>query len=179
MQAQQNGSRFGISTTGNHAHTGLDSPQINGGNIIPGLRTSGSVDMASAKDYKFNVNFQPSLVVFYGNPFHTGAGIDRHTFVFGQAALGQNQYFQPQTTASVTIGGKSDIVQTCTMFMALGTGSGSSFQTIASQTHLINVQESGSVVARATLSSYGQNYFVITVNTLASGWTITGNYFVM
>lgn len=257
IASASNGSRFGITPTSNHAHTGIDSPQINGGNIIPGLRTTGTVEFDSAKSYKFNVNFQPNLVVFYGNPYHNSAGvitsvainnggtgyslgdiltitsgsggkakvtsvsgstitavtlssggsgyttstqattgghgtgatvdivatgstsIDRHTFVFGQAALGQNQYFQPDTTSSVKIGGASGVVQSSTMFLGLGSGSTSSFQTIASQTHLINVVDTGTVVARATVSSYGQNYFTITVDTLSAGWVIVGNYFVM
>lgn len=179
ITAQSNASRFGITPTSNHSHTGFDSPRINSGDLIPGLRTAGSVEFDSAKDYRFNVNFQPSLVIFYGNPYHTDGGIDRHTFVFGQAALGQNLYFQPDTTKAVTVGGEQGIVQSSTMFMALNSGSSSSFQAISSQTHIIDVEESGSVVARATVSSYGQNFFTITVDTLADGWTILGNYFVM
>jgi hypothetical protein len=173
--------RFGFNMTPQHSHTGLagDGPQLNAGNLLPGLKTTGSVEFDSTKDYRFNVNFNPTLIVFYGNPYHTTSGtIDRHTFVYGQAALGSNLYFQPDTTASVTIGGKPGIVQSSTMFMALNSGTSSSFQTIANQTSLIHVQESGSVVVDAKVSSYGKNSFTVTVNTLASGWTVLGNYFV-
>lgn len=103
---------------------------------------------------------------------------DRHTFVFGQAALGQNLAFQPNTSNSVKTGGTLEIVQTSTMFMALGSGINTTFQAIAGQEHLVNVQESGSVVARATVNSYGPSSFTISVDTLASGWVISGNYFV-
>lgn len=145
-----------------------------------GLVTSGSVEFDSAKDYVFNTNFQPSLVMFYGTPYHmTGGSIDIHTFVFGHAALGKNLYFQPDTTSSVKTGGKLETVQSSTMFMAIGSGSSSSFQGVPGEEHIINVQQSGGVVARATVSAYGQTSFTITVDTLASGWTILGNYFVM
>jgi hypothetical protein len=257
MESNSSRSRFALNTTGKHAHTGLDSPRVNSGDLIPGLKTSGRVEFDSTKDYRFNVNFNPTSVVFYGNPYHTTGGVitavaisgggtgyglggvlnisggingtatitgvssgaitsvslanagfgyttgtnattggggtgatvsvtvggvatvfDRHTFVFGQAALGQNLYFQPDTTSSVTIGGKPGIVQTSTTFLALNNGGSSSFQAVSNQTSLIHVEDTGSAVVDAKVFSYGKNSFTIRVGILASGWVIIGNYFV-
>lgn len=179
IAAQSSANRFTLATNTRHTHNGLDSPRINSNNLLPGLSTSGRVEFDNITSYTFNTGFQPKSVVFYGNPYHTsGGGIDRHTFTFGQAALGQNLYFQPGTNRSVNTGGQFSIVQTCTMFMALDSGGSSSFQTIASQTNLIHVEESGTVVAAASITGYNPSSFTITVTSLADGWIILGNYFV-
>lgn len=174
MQTQNSAQRFGLNAIPFHRHTGLDSPRINSAHITPGLKTSGSVTMSSEKDYRFNVNFTPSSVLFYGIAVNSISSPTYRAFVVGQAALGQNLYFQPGTTSSVTVGGKREIVQSSTM---ISYSNSSGAHTIADEGHIVDVEDS-SVIARATISSYGQNFFIVTVETLSSGWSIIGNWFV-
>lgn len=173
--------RYGLNQTTYHTHKGgIGGPRINSADLIPGRKTSGSVTMASAKDYKFNVNFVPNLVLFYGTIADGTPGTGFRTITIGQAAMGQNLYFQPQSTSAVTIGGKPEIVQSCSSLVINGTGNGQVHYAPVGETHLVDVwtTDANSPIARATLSSYGQNFFTVTVDTLASGYTIVGNFFV-
>lgn len=180
IQKQNSKSRFNISPTNRHVHNGTDSPKINSGNITPGLRTTGEVEFDSAKDYVFNVNFAPSQITLYGIVSNTSIGY--RALVIGQAALGQNLYFQPTTTSSVTVGGNLGIVQSYAQILVVDANFGSSTGGFAKATaddqHILSITDGTTIYARATVSSYGQNSFTITVDTLASGWKINGSYFV-
>lgn len=161
---------------------------VNGTAKVTGVGTGGSLSTVSLQNagYGYSVTTETTTSVtgvgtggtISINSLTGATTIDRHTFVFGQAALGQNLYMQPLNNRAVTTGGILQTVQTSTMFLALNSGTTTSFQAISSQTHLINVEDTGSVVARASVSGYGASSFTINVETLASQWVILGNYFV-
>lgn len=166
-------SRFNLNVNPRVSHTGLDSPPINSSNIKSGLKTTGAVTFAEIKDYKFNVNFTPSLVQFYGIASDIASGY--RSLIVGQAALGQNLYFQPTNSSTVTVGGKFEIIQSYAQFLY---NNGGAAHATADDQHIIDCTDGSTIFARATVSSYGQNFFVITVDNLAPGWSINGSYFV-
>lgn len=174
LQQQGSGGRFGMGGVQKHTHNGLDSPKVNAGNLIPGLKTTGEVEFATeGRDYKFNVNFTPHLVTLYGIATRTSVGL--RSVVVGQAALGQNLYFQPDSPHAVTVGGKLEIVQSYAQLLINNAGTA---RATADDQHILSVTDGSTIFARATVTSYGQNFFTIHVDTLASGWTINACYFV-
>lgn len=103
-------------------------------------------------------------------------------FCVGSAQIGGNYYFQPDTTGSVVVGGPiQDIIQSSSYVGATGTGSGTvtNFRALADEGHIVDVEypSQGSIVARATVSSYTNSAIFIDV-TLSTFWEINGNWIV-
>lgn len=171
MATQQNGSRFGITPTSNHAHTGLDSPQINQNNILPGNSVEGSIMFAQAQTtYKIGINFNPTSILVHGNAVGPGG-----TFmIVGNAQLGPSLYLQPGTSTSVRPGGPpQNIIQSNTYF---GLDSGGVAHTLIDEEHIANVNYKVSGVntffVRATITGYDSKNVFLYTDTLASGWAL-------
>ncbi|MDE2102436.1 MAG: hypothetical protein KGL39_34640 [Patescibacteria group bacterium] len=181
IQADKSNSRFGLNVIPVHAHTGQnDGSQINSSNLVPGLKTLGTITMATVgATYTLNTGFNPSSVVFSGTPYHSsGGGKDKHTFVYGYAALGQNLPFQPAGTRGVVAGGSYEIIQGSTSFYAGGSGSTTAFAATNDENHIVNVNDGSSDVVRATVTGYSPSGITIKLDTLSTGWTLIGNFYV-
>lgn len=167
MMSASSGARFaGVTPNNNHAHTGLDAPQISQNNILPGNSVEGSIAFAQQTTYKIGINFNPTAVWVHGNVV---GNLGERFMVTGNAQLGPSLYLQPGSTTSVRPGGPpQDIIQSTTYF---GVDSGGAFHTLVDEGHIVDIFYS-TVRARATIIGYDSKNIIIQVDTLASGWTI-------
>lgn len=169
-----------------HLHTGYDgSLRIPQANIIPTIRASGSITLATASTtYTLGTpqNNVPTSLFFYGVINHVTAGTtDIHSFVTGTAQMGQSFYFQPQSGTSVIAGGTMQTVtQSCSALIIDSTTPTSPVVNgFVGETHFIDMAyPAGTTVARATVTAFNKNQVSIFTDTLTSGWTIVGNFIV-
>jgi len=186
IDASIKSSQYGVTHIPLHLHSGYDGSQrIPQSNIIPAIRASGSITMATASTtYTFGTpqNNVPTSVFFYGVINHkTGTTTDIHSFVTGTAQLGQSYYFQPQSGTSVVTGGPmQQFTQSCSALIIDSTTPTSPVVNgFVGETHLIDMAyPAGTTVARATVTGFSANKVTIFTDTLATGWTITGNFVV-
>lgn len=168
MASANSGARFaGVTPNNNHAHTGLDSPQISQNNILPGNSVEGSITFAQAQTtYKIGINFNPTSVLVHGNA--TGPSGAKFMIV-GNAQLGPSLYLQPGTTTSVRPGGPpQNIIQSNTYF---GLDSGAGVHTLVDEGHIANVEfPKGTIFARATITGYDSKNILLYTDVLLSGW---------
>ncbi len=178
MQKNTSQSRFQLANIPRHIHNGIDSLPINQSDITPSIRASGSITFATSTEYRLGITFNPSSVWFYGAAVHRTAGtIDMRAHVVGNAQLGPTYYFQPLTTTSVQIGGNlQNIIQSSSAFLIDSTTSPVTVRVVVDEGNLVDVEYPG-IVARATIVNYSSEAVIIDV-TLASGWSIIGNYLV-
>lgn len=182
---QNNKSRFGIQSIPNHKHDGVDSLQIKQDNIIPSVSVSGRITFAQETDYTVNLNssFTPSFVNLYGIAYDTGASGVR-CMIQGTANLGPSFYLQPNTGTSVITGdvqypfvdpnlGVTVPLQSSS-YIWVDNGS-TTFHGQPGEGHIVDVQWSGTIYARATITDFSKSAVVFNVSTLASGWEIYAN----
>lgn len=116
-------------------------------------------------------------------------GIRAHCI--GTANLATSFYLQPGTSTTVNAGGiQQKIIQSSSMFLVDSTstsysvsgGMGGSVsiplkavRALVDEGHIVDVEYSG-VKARATVIDYSKNSITVQVNTLASGYSIIGNW---
>lgn len=260
QQYDEYATKYGVAETPLHTHNGLDSPKLSQANITPGFRASGNITLATnGRRYTLDTNFNPSLILFYGNAVHvtgftftlnathsatmgaiykdangaeytvaativsqsslttnypnalppatgvltkfsgTGDTTIQYTSVsqtndirahcIGSANLGPSYFFEPVDSSTVapsnTVG---NVIQSSSNLLINGSGTGPATQTISDEGHLISVQFSGVIVARATIpnpwtgpnlvnNGYGTGYFLLDVE-LTDGWQINGNFVV-
>lgn len=186
--AKSNGSsRFKINSIPNHTHDGINSPQIKSENIVPSVSVSGRITFAQATDYTLNLNasFTPSHISLYGMAYDT-AGSGVRCMVVGSANLGPSFYFQPDSTNSVATGniqypfidpninGGTVIPLQSSMYLWVDNGS-TDFHGQPGEGHIVDVQWSGTIYARATITTFDKNKVVFHVDNLTSGWEIYTN----
>lgn len=170
MASANSGARFaGVTPNNNHAHTGLDAPQISQNNIMPGNSVEGSITFAHQKVYKIGVNFNPTSVLVHGNVLGTHSS--ERFIIVGNAQLGPSFYLQPGTNTSVFPGGPpQNIIQSNTYF---GTDVAGVVHTLVDEGHIVNVEYPlGNVFVRATITGYDNKNVILNVDTLTSGWVI-------
>lgn len=167
--AANSASRFGISMNSNHAHTGIDAPQISQNNILPGNSVEGSIKFATAqRTYKIGVNFNPTAVFVHGNA--TGSASGEKFIIVGNAQLGPSLYLQPGPASSLSVvpgGPPQTIIQSCTYF---GMDVGNAPHTLVSEQHIANVEYGGNVLARMTITGYDNKNLLVYTDILTSGW---------
>lgn len=73
IRRNENISRFNLSSTSNHTHDGVDSLNVQAGNLIPSVSVSGRITFAQATDYTLNLNsnFTPTHITLYGLAYTT------------------------------------------------------------------------------------------------------------
>lgn len=179
-------SRYRLSPTNQHAHTGTDSPQIQQGDILLSSRANGNITMATANQtYTFLLSdgFAPSLIFFYGGAYHTGGGgPDIRSSVQGSAQLSNALYFQPSTDSSVQSGGLNGlIVQSSSSFTIDSTAATPVAHLVVGEGHIVDVATptASDIVARATVTAVSATGITVYTDTLAAGWTIQGNWVVI
>lgn len=185
LQRSNNASRFTVNSIPQHTHDGINSPQIKQENIIPSVSVSGRITFAQETDYTLNLNasFTPSHISLYGLAYN---GTER-CMVVGSANLGPSFYFQPgQTTTSVITGnvqypfidpninGGTVVPLQSSMYVYVSNGS-TTFHGQPGEGHIVDVQWSGTVYARATITSFNRNAVTFHVDTLVAGWEIYTN----
>lgn len=142
----------------------------------PLFRTSGNVTMATdGATYRFPNPFGAKQVTFFGIAYKTDGSV--RVDCYGQAQLAPSYYFTPQTTTSVGLAGaKQKIIQAGKWFLAT-TGASPQFRARSIETTLVNIDwpNSSTIVARAEIVRYGDDFFEVEVD-LASGWEINGNF---
>lgn len=179
-----------------HRHNGFDAPKVKIQDLEGMMGTSGSIEMSTTNTRYFlglnaatGFGITPSSVRFNGCAFRNpGGGIDVRSMVVGDAFIGTSFYYQPESSTSVTIGGKPQVVvQSSTALTLNHTGSGNPSILTVSEGHIVSVEfPANTVVARATIPDLAQNAgadaspiqngtLAIDV-TLASGWSIIGNF---
>lgn len=197
-----NATKYGVAKVPLHKHNGLDSPQISQSNIVPTLRASGSIKLATdGQQYTINLTGSPSHILFYGNAVHRTAGtVDVRTQVIGSAELGPSYFFQPESTTTTSpsdvIG---NVIQSGSYLLVETTTP--QVNTSATEGHLVQVIYTGSIgtkltdniVAQITIPNpwtkgldagfdysnkgYGLGYIYLDVD-LATNWEINGNFVV-
>ena len=160
----------------NHKHDGNDSPHIEQADIIPTVRAAGSITMATnGQVYRLGIIDRPTQIVFTGVALNTVDGV--RSQVVGQALLGQSFQFQPVDSNDVSAGGPAqNFIQNSSAFTIKVTATAAMVTTV-SENHLVSVNwpTNSTIVARATVTEFGDNYVEVTV-TLATNWSIVGNF---
>lgn len=165
---------FSMSPISSHTHTGKgqDGPQINQNDILPGLRTEGSIKMIRQTTYLIGINFNPTAIWIHGNV--VGASGEKF-MVVGNAQLGQSFYLQPSNSNSVVTGGPlQKVIQSNTYFGGTS-GAGGVLHTLVDEGHIINVSgypTKNDIYVRATITGFDNKGIYISVDTLSSGWEI-------
>lgn len=175
------GKRFGLNNIPYHTHNGISSPKINSRDVTQGLNSTGKKKFTETGTYTFNVGFTPSFVRFYGRAFNGGGNWS--VFMFGQAALGRNLYSAQQDNDIITVKNTAySLVQSCGFFaLDYDSVSGSTQNYVNTEVgELFHAERTsdGTVFVSGMVTGYGQNSFTVDLSTLASGWTVEGNYFV-
>ncbi len=178
MRKYNSTARFSQNPLQRHLHNGLDSPQINNDNVIKNIPVSGSITMSQETTYTIGLANTPSTatqVFFNGIVVHNGGGgIDIRAHCIGTANFAPSFYLQPGTSTTVNAGGtQQEIIQSSSMLLIDQTGP--TFRALVDEGHIVDVEYSG-VKARATVVSYSKNSIVVDVETLASGYSIVGNW---
>lgn len=167
--------RFKMNIIPQHRHTGkgTDAPRINQGDIIPSQRVSGNITMGQQTTYTIGTIFNPSSIWFYGLATDLTDGIRAH--VVGNAQLGPSFYLQPGTSTSVVTGGTPQNIIQSSSYLAV---QGMAAHALAGEEHIIDVTwpDAATLVARATVISFGGNSVKINVDNLAANWSIQGNF---
>lgn len=126
----------------------------------------------------------------FGNSTITVTGVSSPTVnvrvaLDGVAHLRPAYYFAPQSSTSVAVAQRTTdpngdkIIVQCSRYLLIvdenASASTPEYAASAGETHIVNVVWGGSIVARATVVSYGPDFFEVQV-TLASNWYIAGNF---
>lgn len=195
---QQYADKYGVASVPLHTHNGIDSPRVKAWNLEPSQAASGSITMATNRQrYEIGLNvakaatsFAPSQIRFNGIAIKGSGATGIRALVQGDAFIGASYYLQPLSSSSVTIGGPTQVcVQSSSYILVNDSGSGNPTAALASEGHIVSVEfPGGTVVARATipdLGDYGANEqpiqggnLIVDV-TLATGWSIIGNFVIM
>ena len=158
-----------------HQHNRVDNLPISQVNVIPGIRTSGSITFAHIGDYTLNigVNPNPTLILCYGIVINAKPPTQtRRVFTFGSAQLGPSYSLQPQSADSVKTGGPlQSLIQSSSYISVDNTGN---VKALTDGFHLVDVEDS-TIHARLSLKSYNQNSITLTVDYLDADWEIIVN----
>ncbi len=168
--------RSGSPSVAPHTHDGNNNLQIKESDLIKSIKVNGTINMAQSTDYilKFgNAKLAPTAVSFIGGAL-TLAGSGKHAMVVGNAQLGVNQQFQPESTTSVIIGPvQTNIIQGSACIL-IDDANVNNTVIRNSQGHIVFVQDiASSIVAQADVISFTNSELRIRT-TLASGWSISG-----
>lgn len=170
-----------------HIHDGIDSLKIHEKDLIQSVSVSGRITFSQETDYTINLNanFTPSSVIMYGIAYDTsGTGV--RCMIHGSANLGSSFYLQPDTATSVKTGsiqypfidpnieGGTIVPLQSSSYLWVDNGS-TDFHGQPGEGHIVDVQWSGTIYARATITEFTKNKVVVHVSDLASGWEIYTN----
>lgn len=195
---QQYADKYGVASVPLHTHNGFDSPKVNAWDLTHSQAASGSITMATnGQRYEIGLNiaksgtsFAPSQIRFNGIAIKGSGATGIRALVVGDAFIGPSYYLQPLSSSSVTIGGPAQVcVQSSSYILVNDSGAGNPTAALASEGHIVSVEfPGGTVVARATipdLGDFGANdkpllggNLLVDV-TLATGWSIIGNFVIM
>lgn len=179
-------SQYGVTKIPLHGHTGSDGSQkIPASSVLPPISGSGSITLATQhQTYTFGLpqNSAPNLLTFWGAVnFNPGTGNTIHSFAFGMAQLAPGYYFQPNGSFGVIAGGLFEpLTQNGSALIIDSTPPTSPVvQVSVGQEHLVDVSyPSGTLVARATVTSIQNGNIYIFTDTLVSGWSIIGDFMI-
>ncbi len=159
LQKQNNSSQYNLGVSQRHTHNGLDSLQIKQDNVIPSVSVSGRITFAQETNYTINLNssFTPSHISLYGIAYDANGSTGVRCIIIGSANLGPSFYLQPGATSTSVVTG--DI----------------QYPFVNPEGNIVDVQWSGTIYARATITSFSKTSVVFNVSTLASDWEIYTN----
>lgn len=162
-----------------HNHDNNNSPRLSQSDIMPAVRTSGSITFARIATYKINTNSNPNptLVLCYGIVVDSASAPTKRTHTFGTAQLGQSYYLQPDTLNTVKVGGPiQPFIQSSTYFYVDNTGV---VHALTDEENLVDVEYGGIIHARMTLTAFDSKSITLDVTHLDSGWNIIVNIVVI
>ena len=163
-----------------HDHDGVNSVAVLDTDVVTDYRSGGSISLATeGTTYKLGVTNKPRSIMFYG--LVTSSADNVRSLVIGSAHLGKSYYFQPDTSSTVKPGSFGNIYQSATCLTIDSDSTLSAgVKAIVSEGHLINaILTSGSdIIARATVTAFSNESVSVYLATLASGYTVDGNFVV-
>ena len=168
----------------NHEHDGKDTKKIQKKNVFAAIRAAGSITMATdGRAYKLGIIDNPTKITFTGAAIHSTDGsfaagtIDIRSSIVGHAILGHSFQFQPVDDTEVTAGGPAQNFIQNSNAITVKVSATAAMLTTVSENHLVSVNypDNSTIVARATVTEFGQDYVEVTV-TLAADWMIVGNF---
>lgn len=179
-------SQYSVTHTPLHVHSGSDGSQkLPATSVLPPISGSGSIVLATANQtYTFALpqNNAPNLLTFWGAVNFKSAGTTTiHSFALGIAQLTPGYYFQPNGSTAVVAGGVLEqfTQNGSAIIIDSTTPTSPVVQVSVGQEHLIDVSyPSGTLVARATVTSVQKGNIYIFTDVLTTGWTITGDFMI-
>lgn len=187
IRRSNNASRFGLSSLPYHTHNGTDSQKIKEDSLIQSVSVSGRITFAQEADYTINLNssFTPSSVSIYGIAYDANGGSGIRCMIFGTANLTPSFYLQPGETSTSVVTGSiqypfvdpnlgTTVPLQSSSYLWVDNGS-TTFHGQPGEGHIVDVQWSGDIYARATVTSFSKTAIIINVSTLEDGWEIYAN----
>lgn len=196
LQRSNNASRFTVNSIPQHTHDGINSPKIKAENVVPAASIVGTVSFESVATYRLNLNafFTPRHISATGILTGTSqiTGQTARVTTNGFALLTPSFYLE-ENDPDGTGGTANTIIDTLDLQFpfngkpAQGSSylwtakSGSNNEAFAgiSRDHIVSVytdpDDDTSIRARATVTEFGNNYVLIDVPILVSGWKIILN----
>lgn len=162
-----------------HIHDGISNTKISQSNIVPNIKGVGSIKMATeGQVYTFNLTSSPSAVLFYGSA-SSNSGSGFRAIVNGNAQLCQGSVFVGTNTSTVSAGTLQNIIQ-CSDALLIDKSSLANTALSVSELHLVFVQDpSFNELVVADVISFTNTSVTVKLTTLASGWSITGNFLII
>lgn len=168
-----------------HRHNEVDNLRINQVDIIPAIRTSGSITFAHTGQYilGLNGNPNPTLILCYGTVVDNPSSPTIRVHTMGSACLGPSLYQQPQSNSSTVTGGPlQPFIQSSSYISEQGTTQ----HALTDEGHLVDVeypisspQLQANIHARLTLVSYNRTTITLNVDNLDAGWNIIVNLIII
>lgn len=118
--------------------------------------------------------------------YSTSSAPSTRAILVGSANLGPSFYFQPGSTTSVVTGNiqypfvdpnidGGTVVPLQSSMYFLATNSSTTYRGQPGEGHIVDVQYSGNIYARATVTEFSRSKIVFNVSNLSSGWEIYAN----
>jgi len=158
-----------------HVHNGIDNIRVAQSNINVGTRVNGaSITFSQQTRYLIGITFNPTMIQFNGIVVDSITAPTIRAQCVGIALLGGSYYLQPSTTTSVTTASTiQNITQSGSYLAVLPAGAA---RALVTQTHILSFEYGGIIYARMTIESYNNQGLVVNVETLATGYSIVGNF---
>lgn len=168
-----------------HRHDGVDNIRIEASDLLPVTGAMGKITFARSTTYTLYFPTSGASQISF-NGFATKSGGQIYAMVVGTANLKPTYYFQPSTISTVKTGGTiypitgkgvlNQPAQSCTSLYIDTTGTNPVLSDSVSQFYLIYVFDGSSNVVVAYLNNLTASSVDLVVSTLASGWSIVGNF---
>ncbi len=197
IQRSNNASRFAVNNIPQHTHDGINSPKVKAENVVPAASIMGTVTFDAVASYRINLNafFTPRHISATGILTGTSQITSQTARVTtnGFALLTPSFYLEENDPDPSDVIPAKVVIDTLDLEFpfngkpAQGSSylwaakSGSNNEAFAgiSRDHIVSVytdpDDDTTIRARATVTEFGNNFVVIDVPILVSGWKIILN----